>query len=63
MRLYIAVVESDRRRGRRVKIAVHARSIATARRMVASRWAKWTLRILKHKPGPACINFQDEFSE
>jgi hypothetical protein len=63
MRLYIAVIESDRRKGRRVKIAIHARSKKAALSMLSGRYNKWTLRNLNHAPGPKFISFQDEFPD
>jgi hypothetical protein len=61
VRLYIAVVESGKRKGRRVTLAVHAASKRTARAMVGSRYTGWSLRILTHAPGEKCISFLDEF--
>jgi len=61
MRLYIAVVESDKRKGRCVKIAIHAATKKAARTMLAGRFKGWTLQTLNYAPGPKFLPFQDEF--
>ena len=61
MNLYIAVLRSDKRRGRRVRLAVHAPTRKVAHAMVASRYAKWTLEHLVRATGRHCIAFLDEF--
>jgi hypothetical protein len=43
MKLYIAVVESPQRQGRRVKLALHASTKRAAESMIAARYAKWKL--------------------
>ena len=63
MNLYIAVLESDNRPGRRIKIAIHADTSEEAEAMARSRLIKWTLVSFSPKPGRACILFQDEFPE
>ena len=61
MKLYIAVVESQKRRGRRVKLAIYTHSRRDAARWVAGKYTKWDLVLVRHAPGPHCIAFQDEF--
>ena len=63
MRLYIAIVESWRKKGRLVKLAVHAPSKRVATKMVTDRFTKWTLRGMHHTLGPKCIAFQDEYPD
>ena len=63
MRLYIAVVESGKRKGRRVKLAIHTTSKKAAKAAVEARFTKWKLKSLNHATGRHCIAFQDEFSE
>ncbi len=61
MKLYIAVIESEKRAGRRVKLAIHASSRRTAEALAIRRFTKWTLRSLHLASGQKCIAFQDEF--
>ena len=61
MRLYIGVVESQKRKGRCVKLAVYAGSRKAASAMILSRYRKWTLQTLSYAPGAHCIAFLDEF--
>lgn len=61
MKLYIAVVESEKRKGRRVKLAIHASSRRTAQALAIRRFTSWTVRSLRLAPGEKCIAFQDEF--
>jgi hypothetical protein len=63
VRFYIAIVESPKRKGRRVQIAVHAASKKRARAMVAARFTKWRIPTLVYAPGEKCIAFMDEFPE
>lgn len=63
MRLYIAIVESWRKKGRLVKLAVHTSSKKRATLMVRQRYTKWILRGVYHQTGPKCIAFQDEFPD
>lgn len=63
MNLYIAVVESEKRKGRRIKMAIHASSRARAEAIARRRLAKWTLQTLSRVPGQTCILFQDEFPD
>jgi hypothetical protein len=60
MRLYIAVVESGRRKGKRVKLAIHAASKKAAMAAAKGKFTNWTLRSLNHAPGRRCIAFLDE---
>jgi hypothetical protein len=61
MRLYIAVVDSHRIKGRSVKLAIHAASKKAAQRTARGKFSKWTLRSLHHVTGQRCIAFMDEF--
>ena len=63
MNLYIAVLESDKRPGRRIRMVVHADTKEEAEAMARCRLTKWTLVTLSFRPGRACILFQDEFPE
>ena len=55
------MVESEKRKGRRVKLAIHASSRRTAEALAISRFTKWTVTSLHLPPGQKCIAFQDEF--
>jgi hypothetical protein len=63
MRLYIATLESEKKRGVRVKMAVHAPSKRAAREMALGRRKRWTLMNLSYSAGARCITFLDEFPD
>jgi hypothetical protein len=67
MRLYIAVVDSHRIKGRSVKLAIHAASKKAAQRTARGKFSKWTLRSLHHRSKGRSVKlairiaFMDEF--
>jgi hypothetical protein len=63
MNLYVAVVESDKRPGRCVKMIIHVPTRKEAEAIARRRLRKWTLRSLNLKRGRACVLFQDELPE
>ena len=63
MNLYVAVVESEKKPGRCVKMVLHVRSRKEAEAMARTRLKKWSLRSLNLRRGRACVLFQDEFPE
>lgn len=63
MNLYVAVVESEKKPGRCVKMVLHVRTRAEAEAMARQRLKKWSLRTLNLKRGRACVLFQDEFPD
>ncbi len=61
MRLYVVTVESDRKPGRTVKLAVHTTTARKARELVRRRYNKWNVVHVAHVTGPRAIAFLDSF--